>query len=226
MKIKPIASSSKGNCYIVESNGKQLILDCGIPLKRIREALNHDLSNVVGCLVSHSHGDHAKYLPQLERETSIPIWCNRSTKDSLSLNTDLVYTIIDDWMGNEYFTFLPVEFVHDVPNYGFLISDGQKRLFYATDTGEVNYQIKGLTHLMIESNYSFEQLTESEHNPALVKRICENHLGIDEVVDFVKRHPNLEEIHLLHLSSRHSNAEEFKRMVQDVSGCPTFVAGE
>jgi phosphoribosyl 1,2-cyclic phosphodiesterase len=213
MKIKPIASSSKGNCYIVESNGKQLIIDCGIPLKRIREALDHDLSNVVGCLVSHEHGDHAKYLPQLERETSIPIYAVFADQEHF-FTPGLEFCI---W---------PLKLSHDVECFGFLIRHKEKNLFYATDTGEVNYTINGLTHLMIEANHSFEILTESEQNPALVKRICETHLGIEQVVEFVKRHPDLEEIHLLHLSSRHSNAGEFKRMVQDVSGCPTFVAGE
>lgn len=56
VKFKPIASSSKGNCYIVEAEGsKPLLLEAGIPIKKIREALNFGLSNLAGCLISHEH---------------------------------------------------------------------------------------------------------------------------------------------------------------------------
>ncbi len=85
MNIKTINSSSEGCAYIVESNGSQLLIEMGISLKKIRQALNFDFSGVVGCLVSHEHGDHAKYLPQLEKETFIPIWCTEGTKKRFNL---------------------------------------------------------------------------------------------------------------------------------------------
>ena len=69
MNIKTISSSSKGCSYIVESGKHQIIIEAGVPLKRIREALNHDLSKVVACLVSHEHVDHAHYLKQIEKQT-------------------------------------------------------------------------------------------------------------------------------------------------------------
>ena len=104
MKIKSIASSSSGNCYIVESAGEQLLIDCGIPVKKIRKAIG-TFENVVACLVSHEHGDHAKYLPQLEKETYVTIACNRATKTAWNLNTNVVYTITDCAIkfGNFYF---------------------------------------------------------------------------------------------------------------------------
>ena len=56
MKFTPIASSSRGNCYIVEAEGnKPLLIEAGIPIKKIREALNFGLSNLAGCLISHEH---------------------------------------------------------------------------------------------------------------------------------------------------------------------------
>jgi len=231
MNIKTIASSSSGCSYIVESGGYQLIIDCGIPLKKIRSALDHDLSKVVGCIVSHSHGDHAKYLPQLEKETTIPIFCTAGTKEKFGLKTATVWNP-EGGLYNIAFQFYikPVPLVHDVENCGFIILAGEspnvKRLLYATDTGELNYTIPGLTHLMIEANYSFDLLVKSTSDKSMIKRVQETHLDIDQAVEFVKRHPDLEEIHLIHLSDNNSDEKLFKRMVQDVCGIPVHIAGK
>ena len=224
MKITSIASSSAGCAYAVESNGSVILLDCGVSLKRIREVVP-DLSKVVACLVSHDHGDHSAFLPKLEKETNIPIYCTEGTKKRFSLSS-LCREIKDRSFFNmsEIFSTYCFKLEHDVSCFGFIICDGQNELAYITDTASVNYQFKGLTHLMIEANHSFEHMIESSafHR----KRSVENHLDIDSVVEFVKRHPDLQEIWLLHLSSAHSNAEEFKERVQSVAGCIVKIAGE
>jgi phosphoribosyl 1,2-cyclic phosphodiesterase len=229
MKIQSINSSSAGCCYIIDSGNERLLIDAGIPLSKIRRALNYDLSNVVGCLVSHEHGDHAKYLPQLSRETAVKIYCTDGTQKAFSLpGTCQIIT------GNEFLTISPefsaktVYLTHDenIECLGFVILAGPDVLFYATDTGEINFKIPGLTKAMIECNHSFEKLVDSGLNKAAVKRICETHLSVSQVCEFVSRHPDLTEIHLLHLSSGHSDAKLFKEMVQDVSGALVYVAGE
>ena len=68
MIIRPIASGSSGNCYYVSDGITELLLDCGIPIKRICEALwdmGTRLSNIEGCFVTHSHGDHVKAAQKL-----------------------------------------------------------------------------------------------------------------------------------------------------------------
>jgi len=59
MEFKPIASSSKGNCYLLTSNGAPpLLLEAGIPIKKIRDALRSfqiSLSDLSGALISHEH---------------------------------------------------------------------------------------------------------------------------------------------------------------------------
>ena len=58
MKLKVLSSGSQGNCYILQSEKEQLILDCGIGLKYIKAGLGFNISNVAGCLVTHHHKDH------------------------------------------------------------------------------------------------------------------------------------------------------------------------
>lgn len=44
MDIKVLGSGSKGNCYLIDDGSTSLLLECGIPIKRIREGLGFRLS--------------------------------------------------------------------------------------------------------------------------------------------------------------------------------------
>jgi hypothetical protein len=52
MEIKTLASSSKGNCYII---GRELMIECGIPLKEIKRKGGFKVHEIQACLVSHEH---------------------------------------------------------------------------------------------------------------------------------------------------------------------------
>lgn len=56
MRLHVLGSGSEGNTYLVNCDNDILILDCGISLKDTKIALNFDLSKIVGCFISHSHG--------------------------------------------------------------------------------------------------------------------------------------------------------------------------
>lgn len=55
VRLKVINSCSGGNSYILQSDTGSLLIECGVPFKRIQKALDFDLSNVQGCLISHAH---------------------------------------------------------------------------------------------------------------------------------------------------------------------------
>jgi metal-dependent hydrolase (beta-lactamase superfamily II) len=59
MKFTSFASSSKGNAYLLQAEGAApLLLEAGIPIKKIREALRNfriNLSDLGGVLISHEH---------------------------------------------------------------------------------------------------------------------------------------------------------------------------
>jgi phosphoribosyl 1,2-cyclic phosphodiesterase len=222
MIIKPLASSSAGNCYIVESDGEQIIIDCGIPVDRIRQEIG-GFDRVVGCLISHQHGDHAGYIQKMERQTAFPIYATAKCYEKyviyfikpLKHNIEIQF---------RKFRVIPFGLQHDVDCFGFLILTKNEKLFYATDTNSVPYTFPGLTHLMIETNFDYKLIAESEMQDFVVQRTIRSHLDIDSAIEFIKRHPDLEEIWLLHLSDRHSNAEEFRRRVIDETGVIVEVA--
>ena len=55
MKICCLGSGSSGNCYILTFNNEKLILDCGLPIKAIKQELDFDLGGIQGVLISHAH---------------------------------------------------------------------------------------------------------------------------------------------------------------------------
>jgi len=224
VKIKPIASSSSGCCYVIESNGSQLLLECGIQIEKIRKSLDYDMSKVVACFTSHEHGDHSGYLQKLEISTPIQIYCTNGTERKYHLDTAIVIRPGKIFKPNGVFTVFPVELVHDVQCLGFVISDGSDILFYATDTGKISHRkILGITQLMIEANHSLDLLSASDAE--YKDRVMRYHLDIDSVVDFCLKHKKtLKEVHLIHLSDDHSDAKLFENMVAGSAGVPVYVA--
>lgn len=56
MKCLTISTGSSGNAYLFYNDMECLIIEAGCKLKYIKEALNFDISKIVGCVISHSHG--------------------------------------------------------------------------------------------------------------------------------------------------------------------------
>jgi len=55
LEFNPIASGSKGNCYILSSGKNKLLIEAGLNFKEIQKQLNFDLKELDGVLISHEH---------------------------------------------------------------------------------------------------------------------------------------------------------------------------
>jgi len=82
LEIEAIASSSSGNCYLLNDDKSKLMIECGIPFKRIQRALYFRLSECSGCLISHEHQDHAKAAKELMR-TGIDCYMSAGTAEEI-----------------------------------------------------------------------------------------------------------------------------------------------
>lgn len=59
--------SQQGNCYaLYDNDGKILLLDLGLARKQILKGIGFNVSDVVGAVVSHGHGDHARAVKDFE----------------------------------------------------------------------------------------------------------------------------------------------------------------
>jgi len=55
MNIKIIASGSTGNCYIIDDSKTKIMIECGIPIRNIREKGGFTVHENHACLISHEH---------------------------------------------------------------------------------------------------------------------------------------------------------------------------
>ncbi|MFS0749551.1 MBL fold metallo-hydrolase [Oceanobacillus sp. 1P07AA] len=232
INIQTIASSSKGNCYYISDGSTPLLLEAGVKYKEIQKALNFNTKDIAGCLITHEHGDHSKGIKDLLR-VGKNVYMSQGTKETLQLENSRIKTVkakkqfqIGTW------TILPFEVEHDVSEpIGFLLKNkaGDKLLF-ATDTYYIRYKFKGLTHLLIECNYSIDILNENiatgRVHKGMKKRLIQSHFSLENVKEFltVNDLSKVQEIHLLHLSDSNSDEARFKREVQELTGKLVFIA--
>ena len=235
--VKTLASSSKGNAYLLDSGGRWLLLECGLPYKTLQKKLDYQVYRLDGCLVTHSHGDHARCLPELIK-AGIDVYCTEETFNAAApdLSESLYHKVLPNrkyHFGGWKWTVQAFETVHDAPgSVGFVVSDGVDKLVCITDTGYCRYFFKGMTMLMIEANYSEEILAANieagKIDPARAKRVRENHMSIERVIELLRANnrSRLREVRLLHLSDGNSDEGLFKEMVKRVVGVPVYVEGE
>lgn len=235
MLLHVLSSSSAGNCYLLKAaSGEILILDLGMSLRDIKRALNYDLSNVVGAVVTHRHGDHAKYLAEVAR-AGITIHTNQDVIDDQyeSIRGLLVETNLHQWtlIGGS-FEVMPLQAIHDAPCQAFVVRHPEMgTLLFVTDSVTLEYKLKGLNHILIEANYSdallAEAIEEGRTHPAMRPRLLASHMEISTTIRVLQAQPleGVQEIALLHLSSEHADPKEFQTIVQKATGIPTYIAG-
>ena len=72
MRLKVIGSSSAGNGYILENDREALLIEAGCRFAEVKEALGYNIRKVAGCIVSHEHKDHARYVEEV-KAAGIPV---------------------------------------------------------------------------------------------------------------------------------------------------------
>jgi metallo-beta-lactamase family protein len=81
------ARTTTGSMYLVEVNGKKLLLECGLfqghrqESEQLNKVLPFDTRQVDAVILSHSHLDHAGKLPSLCKTYDGPIHCTSATRD-------------------------------------------------------------------------------------------------------------------------------------------------
>lgn len=230
-----LASSSRGNCYLISDGSTPLLLECGLRVSEIRQGLGFGLTDVSACLLSHEHQDHSKAIRDVLR-MGVYVYTSPGTIKALGLEHHRLRPVkskntfrIGSW------TIKAFETQHDAQEpLGFLLHSqaSNERLLYATDTYYIRYKFPGLTHIMVECNYAKDILYENVKRGAvpevLKNRLLTSHFSLENVKEFLKANDlsQVREIWLLHLSDGNSDAERFKREVQALTGRPVYIAGE
>lgn len=232
MKLTVLGSSSSGNSYILEASDGVLVIECGLPFIEVKKAIDFKIDRIVGAIVTHQHGDHAKYIAEYLK-SAIRVCALKEVFDAHTLKQRIFCKTIEPMHGYRIGTFkvfvVPVE--HDVPCVGFVIEHADMgKMLFVTDTMMFEYRIENLSHILLEANYSDEILDyniENSITPASMRpRLLQSHMEIKttEKILLSSNLDSVNEIVLIHLSHNNSDAEQFKQRIMQKTGKPVIIA--
>lgn len=226
-EIRIHATGSKGNAYTIIDGNQRILIDPGISFKKLMQACKFKLAIYDFCLVSHEHKDHAKAVPDLMR-IGFNIGMSLGTAQALKVCKAFIHILESGrtWHRSGW-RVLPFATQHDaIEPLGFLIqSPSGKKIVFATDTYYIRYKFSGVTHWMIEANYSEAYLKENTALADSVKRrIRESHFEIENVKVFLAAQDlsATEEIYLIHLSEENSDRDQFVKEIEETTNIHTI----
>lgn len=220
MKLKVIASSSGGNCYVLQPNqGKSLVLEAGEKISELGKAVTYGWSKIAGVLVTHEHQDHASHIEEFQSR-GLSVYATEETaavlnnKNIIGLesisNRNHTFKVADfkiRWFDTQHDAAHPVGYFINHPEIG--------NLLFITDTAAINNKFKGVNHLMIEANYDPDHPRFNTLSESYINRVMLAHLSIKQANDFIRHNlddvKDLATVTLLHLSSRHADRQDFKK---------------
>lgn len=235
MELKILGSSSAGNCYVFDNGKEALVVECGISFKEVQKAVDFDISRIAGAIVSHEHGDHAKFVSKF-LDARVPVYMSAGTMHKVIQGnaTGFLPFMIEAGSATNIgsFQILPFNVQHDAAEpLGFLINHPEIGItLFATDTYFLMYNFSGLNNILLECNYSLEILDaniEAGKLPkALRDRTIESHCSLDTCREILLSNDltNVNNIVLIHLSPGNSNAEQFKKHIENATGKTVYIA--
>lgn len=240
MKIASVGSSSSGNSYIIATANNTIILDVGLPAKRIVEAvytIGREPEDVDAVLITHEHSDHVKSVRAIGRQCPNAVfYASKGTVD----NTPNFQYIDDDRMhfltaGDEFEPFdtddveiSSFALSHDaVEPLGFTIRAEGEKLAVVTDCGiitdEIFDEIKDADILIFEANHDEDLLMYGAYPYYLKQRIKsdEGHLSnraAGELLADVLRHREggILRILLAHLSMNNNVPFRARETIEEI----------
>ena len=206
MKFCSLYSGSSGNSIFIASDRAKILIDAGLPGKKIDEAIKsigEDPSALDGIFITHEHSDHIKGVGVLSRKYDIPIYANDKTwfamENSLGKIKEHNIKIMDRRSIIEIEDLAIKSFIipHDaVAAVGYSVVCDDKKVSVATDFGtftqEIYENIKDSKVILLESNHDVNMLKFGPYPYNLKRRILSEvgHLSNDDcgkaIIDIAK----------------------------------------
>lgn len=229
MKLKVLGSSSAGNGYVFDSGKEALLVECGMPYRSIQKAVDFDISRIVGAIVSHEHGDHAKHVQKV-LDAHIPCYMSAGTATALRLNDNVLVRQAEEFKAYQIggFTIQCFSVQHDAAEpFGYLIHHKEMgTVLFATDTYYLKYKFAGLSNILIECNYRLDILEANVEAGRIAKpqrdRTIKSHLSYETCKETLLANDlsKVNNIVLIHLSTGNSDASEFLKGIKEAT-CKT-----
>lgn len=226
MQLKIVGSSSQGNAYILKDAHQSLVIEAGVSFANIQKALDYQLLDCQGVLVSHEHKDHCREVNKFLC-SHINVFMSLGTAQALAIEKSNSVVVIKELQ--EYkigdFKVLPFKVQHDAKEpLGFLINHKEcGNVLFATDTFYLRYTFEHLNNIMIECNYDEDILLNNVQKGVVSKvvsdRVKRSHLSLSSCKEVLKAN-DLSEVNnivLLHLSADNSDKSKFKREIEELT---------
>lgn len=222
IKLKVIGSGSKGNAYALIADNEILLLEAGCRLIDVKKAIDFQIGKVVGCLVSHGHQDHLKYVKDF-LAAGIKLYTNDETQE-------LVNCVSGEWLYGVPemkrievggFSVTPFYVPHnDTPCYAYLIEHEEMgKLLFATDFEYLpwTFRQQRLNHLLIECNH----MDDVDNTDANYEHVMRGHSSLSTVIDVVQKNQtsSLRNVILCHLSHYNAEPVQIVNEVKKVARC-------
>ncbi len=228
MKFTVLASSSKANGYLLHNKKEALVIEAGVSLFQVKKALDFRLDAIRGCIVTHRHRDHSRYVREYA-DSGINIFGPEDIFASPHHRFRSIFPGMGYMMGG--FKIIPFDVTHDVPCYGYLIDHPDTgRILFLTDTYLCEYVFPGLSHIIIEANYADDILEDNiikgiEH-PSKRDRLLTSHMELktNKAVLMAQDLSQVKNIVLTHLSDRNSDEARFVDEIKALTGKPVYAA--
>lgn len=221
IKLKILGSGSSGNSYaLIADNGEILAIEAGCKFMDFKKMIDWKISNVVGCIVTHEHLDHARYIKDF-MQSGIPVYTAFETQSALetitgertiALSPNKSYQISS-------FTVVPFNVPHDteIECYGYLIKHEEMgKLLFLTDLEYCKYDFSSMKveQIMVEANYSMDLVDRDEPNYEYRLR---GHMSLDTALKFISTNDNpaLRNVVLIHLSDKSGDSALFKQKTEE-----------
>ena len=184
LKIGVLGSGSNGNSLVlVDSGGSALLVDAGFSRREILSRLGRlgiAPERLTGMLLTHEHSDHSCGCRVLCDTLKLPLYTTYGTASYLMHHHGLPDRVLTFEPGNAFMlgdfevTSFPVRHDAEEP-VGFIVDAEGARVGIATDLGEVNAvarrSLRDCDALVLESNYDFQMLRDSNRRLYLKRRI-------------------------------------------------------
>lgn len=187
------ASGSKGNCSFVSDGVNNILVDLGISALRAEKclyALGVDPGRV-DIFVTHSHVDHIGGIKTFcKRHPGTAVHCQKESARAIFNSTGVAPIIEPRVAAVGALTVTAVPVPHDVPCFGYIVSDTERSVAVVTDVGTVKTDVlnslEKCSLVMIEANHDRAMLAANLSYTAQLKaRIASSygHLSNSDCAD-------------------------------------------
>ena len=228
MKLSVISTGSKGNAYVLTGEHCALLLDCGVPFKRILPYIEKE---ICGCLITHEHGDHASGANDVAKR-GIDIYASNGTLSAIGVLAKKPIT--SKWRYDiGEFTVLPFDVEHDAKEpFGYMIKHklSGETFVYATDTYYLKYRFPKINYWLVECNYVDDMMNtmmvDGEITVELRNRLKTSHMSLDHLKGTLKANDMTEtrKVIICHLSDTRSDEARMVRELSEVVNCDVVAA--